>query len=61
MIQVFVTIAAHEAGPRGSGYEKTAESARTPPFLLDRCLLRTKVIRTATESERPSVGPRSRA
>jgi hypothetical protein len=34
-----------------------AESPRTPPFLLDHYYVRTKVIRTATASERPSVGP----
>src|SRR5271166_5713805 len=34
-----------------------AESARTPPFLPERYYLRTKAVRTATTSERPSVGP----
>src|SRR5512139_3961448 len=34
-----------------------AEPSRAPPFLLERFYLRTKVIRTATASERPSVGP----
>ena len=34
-----------------------AEPLRTPPFLLERSYVRTKVIRTATASERPSVGP----
>jgi len=36
---------------------KTAEPARTPPFQLEHYPIRTKVIRTATASERPSVGP----
>jgi len=30
---------------------------RTPPFLLEHYPIRTKVVRTATASERPSVGP----
>ncbi len=34
-----------------------AEPSRTPPFLLEQHYVRTKVIRTATASERPSVGP----
>ena len=33
---------------------------RTPPFLLEHYDIRTKVIRTATASERPSVGPVAR-
>jgi hypothetical protein len=33
-----------------------AESARTPPFLLERHYLQTKVICKATTSKRPSVG-----
>ena len=37
-----------------------AEPARTPPFLPERFYLRTKVIRTATASERPSIGPVAR-
>jgi hypothetical protein len=40
-----------------SHQKKTAEPARTPPFLLEHYSIRTKVIRTATASERPSVGP----
>jgi hypothetical protein len=38
-------------------HKKMAESGRTPPFLLEHNSVRTKVIRTATASERPSVGP----
>ena len=34
-----------------------AESERTPPSLLEHYYVRTKVIRKATASERPSVGP----
>jgi hypothetical protein len=34
-----------------------AESPRTPPFLLELRYLRTKAVRAATASERPSVGP----
>ncbi len=33
-----------------------AESVRTPPFLLERHYLQTKIICTATTSKRPSVG-----
>jgi hypothetical protein len=36
--------------------EKKAESEWTPPFPLERFYVRTKVIRMATASERPSVG-----
>jgi|GEM_PF-2183940 len=37
--------------------KKTAEPSRTPPSLLEHYYARTKVIRTATASERPSAGP----
>jgi hypothetical protein len=42
---------------KGTVHKKLAESLRTPPFLLEHYDIRTKVIRTATASERPSVGP----
>lgn len=45
------------AHPEWADAKKTAESARTPPFLLEHHYVRTKVIRIATASERPSVGP----
>ncbi len=38
------------------GTKKRAESAWTPPFPLERFYVRTKVIRMATASERPSAG-----
>ena len=40
--------------------KKMAEPARTPPFLPERRYLRTKAVRTATASERPSIGPVAR-
>ena len=41
--------------PRGAK-KKMAESARTPPFLLERCCRQIKVVCTAPASERPSIG-----
>jgi hypothetical protein len=41
-------------------HKKMAESVRTPPFLPERYYLRTKVVRAATASERPSIGPVAR-
>jgi hypothetical protein len=37
-----------------------AESARTPPFLPEHYYRRTKAVRAATASERPSIGPVAR-
>jgi hypothetical protein len=65
----------HDTGSRNGGHavcldraenieieskQKMAESARTPPFLPERYYLRTKVVRTATASKRPSIGPIAR-
>jgi len=38
-------------------HKEKAESAGTPPFLPEHDYLRTKAVRAATTSERPSVGP----
>jgi hypothetical protein len=52
---VFLNFLRVPLSPLGA-LEKTAESKGTPPFLLEHYYLRTKAIRTATASERPSVG-----